>query len=44
VTGTRRKRRKQLPDEKRGYWKLKEEALDQCFSTAGPWHQLYRAV
>jgi hypothetical protein len=30
VTGRRRKRRKQVPDdlkEKRGYWKLKEEAL-----------------
>jgi len=30
VTGRRRKRRKQVPDdlkEKRGYWKLKEEEL-----------------
>jgi len=36
--------------ETRGYWKLKEEALYQCFSTAGPrpgtgpWHQLYRVA
>jgi hypothetical protein len=31
VTGRRGRRRKQLPNEskeKRGYWKLKEEALD----------------
>ena len=35
VTGRRGRRRKQLPDdlkEKRGYWKLKEEALDRT-----PW-------
>jgi hypothetical protein len=33
VTGTRGRRRKQLLDdlkEKRGYWKLKEEALDRA--------------
>ena len=32
VTGRRGRRRKQLPDdskEKRGYWKLKEEAPDR---------------
>jgi hypothetical protein len=32
VTGRRRRRRKQLLDdleEKRGYWKLKEEALNR---------------
>jgi hypothetical protein len=32
MTGRRRKRRKQLPNdlkEKRRYWKLKEEALDR---------------
>jgi hypothetical protein len=32
MTGRRRRRRKQLLDdlkEKRGYWKLKEEALDR---------------
>jgi hypothetical protein len=32
VTGRRGRRRKQLQDdlkEKRGYWKLKEEALDR---------------
>jgi len=36
--------------ERRRYGHLKEKALDQCFSTAGPrpgtglWHQLYRAA
>ena len=41
-----RRRRKLLDDvkERRGYSHLKEEALAQCFSTAGPWHQLYRAA
>jgi hypothetical protein len=53
VTGRWGRRRKQLLDDlkaMRGYWKFKEEALDQCFSTTGPrpgtgpWHQLYRAA
>jgi hypothetical protein len=53
VTGRRVRRRRKLlddPKETRGYSHLKEEALDQCFPTAGqrpgtgPWHQLYRAA
>ena len=53
VTGRRGRRRKKLLDdlkERRGHSHLNEEALDQCFSTAGPrlgtgpWHQLYRAA
>jgi len=53
VTGRRGRRRRKLLDDlkdRREYSHLKEEALDQCFSTAGPrpgtgpWHQLYRAT
>jgi hypothetical protein len=29
VTGKRGRRRNQLLDEKRGYWKLKEETIDR---------------
>jgi hypothetical protein len=53
VTERRRSGRKQLQDVLKGnrrYQNLKQEALDQCFSTAGPrpgngpWDQLYRAA
>ena len=53
VTERRRSRRKQLQEvlkRNRRYQNLKEEALEQCFSTAGPqpgtgpWHQLNRAA
>jgi len=47
VTGGRRLRGKQLTDvikEKRGYWKLKEEALDRTLLENWLWKRLWTCL